>query len=385
MTEKSLLTPTNPRLAQVQTSFANFFAIANLGDTNSAYRGKPIWTNYPTDEICQCVIQLLNEVPAARDAVFYFISNLIHENVHLYLSEKERKDATKCVDYSNLQRAVLRLLTNLNTFRTEYSDKNLSFSVSLLKALFELCSELFRKNCQRPFFAPQQPSPAMFLTNFQQIPCVSELFALLDSTFASLLHIRPDSAVLAFVSAHKNFYANFDWIAIHIAETFPKIAVHLVKVGAEEFCAHCNDMLNPANRSNVARVVQLQDEYSARLRLFKEMFLYMENKQTLELRSVFTSIVEKFLLSGENWRELLFLLKLSLFSPAVTLPFVNELLPHIIQHPFLVDRLQELAANPALSIAISPTNFLQNFFEKVVENASTEYVFKLAKIVSFSL
>uniref|UniRef100_A0A183CIP6 INTS5_N domain-containing protein n=1 Tax=Globodera pallida TaxID=36090 RepID=A0A183CIP6_GLOPA len=382
MEKSSAFPPTNPRLAQVQACFANFFSIANLGDTNSAYRGKPIWTNYQTDDICQPVMKLLIEVPASRDAVLYFISNLIHENVHLHLSEQERKDASKSVDYSSLQRAVLRLLTNLNTFRVEYSDKKMSFSISLLKMLFELFSELFRKNCQRPFFTHQPPPPALFLSEFQQIQCVSELFALLDSTFASLMQIRPESAVFAFVSAHKSFFANFDWVAIHIAETFPTIVVHLVRVGAEEFCAHCNEMLNPAIRLNAAHVVQLQDEYNTRLRLFTEVFLYMERKRKLELRACFTSIIEKFLRTGDNWRELLFLIKLSLFSPTVTLPFMDELLPHIIQHPFLADRLHELAANPALSIAVSPTNFLQNFLRKMVENASTEHVFDLGKIVS---
>nr|CAD2131375.1 unnamed protein product [Meloidogyne enterolobii] len=141
-----------------QENFECFFDVATCGDIISIYRGRPIWANYHPDKLVIPAEILFNNVPSARGAVLHYIAKLVHETVHLYFSEKERKEGTgKGVDYTNLETSVKQLISTLNSFKGEIKTKTTSsFPLLLLQWLFELCADLSHQNHNRPYFNLQR-------------------------------------------------------------------------------------------------------------------------------------------------------------------------------------------------------------------------------------
>lgn len=260
------------------------------------------------------------------------------------------------------------------------ADSNSStFSLNLLTWLFELFSDLCRQNNNRPFFNHQRPSPQVILRIFQQNPCIADLLILLEATFTFLLNSSPDKAIHSFITAHKMFLNNFDWITIYIMDSFPPDTVnHLIRTGASEFQTFCKELLLP---TNAQRISQLQEDYAAKLRLFGDIFQYMGRSNRIELRNCFFSIIRKFARTGENFTELVFLLKLIFFAPEIVLPFTDELIQLVI-NPHFIDQLYVFNQNTSLRIAVSHPAQMQNFFAKILEKASTNSILALLEFIS---
>jgi hypothetical protein len=86
---------------------------------------------------------------------------------------------------NNLEEAIKILVEKLDNLRVGCHPKS-SFSIILLNWLFELFSDLWRQNHNRPYFNHQRPLPITLLRAFQKIPSISNLLTLLQTTFTSL-------------------------------------------------------------------------------------------------------------------------------------------------------------------------------------------------------
>ncbi|CAK5076636.1 unnamed protein product [Meloidogyne enterolobii] len=307
-----------------QENFECFFEVATCGDIISIYRGRPIWANYHPDKLVLPAEILFNNVPSARGAVLHYIAKLVHETVHLYFSEKERKEGTgKGVDYTNLETSVKQLISTLNSFKGEIKTKTTSsFPLLLLQWLFELCADLSHQNHNRPYFNLQRPLPSVLLKAFQQMPCIVDLLSLMENIFTEMLNSTPEKTIQTFISAQKAFINNFDWITLFIAESFPpNFAKNLLKNGAEEFHSFCGEL----SRSNVQLAAQVHEEYSGRLRIYSDIFKCLERNKKVEFRRFVLDVLNEFLLTSENLHEFVFLVKLALVSPEIIIPYADEI------------------------------------------------------------
>ena len=326
-----------------------------------------------------CNSSELNKILVFRNAVLNYTSNLVHENVHHYFWERERKEGLGkgAVDYSKLEAAIRTLVSRLEQMRVDFGQKSAAFSLLLLNWLFELFSDLCRQNHNRPYFNHQRPTPITLLKAFQQISSVADLLKLLERTFTSTLKVAPEKAIHAFVTAHKTFFNNFDWITMYITDSFPNdLAKQLLTSGAHDFQAFCSDL----NKTDIKRIPQMQEEYAGRLRLISDIFLYMERNRKAELRYCFLQVLMGFMEKGDNLLETIFLVKLSITFPEIILFFADDIIQMVID-PRIADKIGLLSRNPSFQIAISYPVQLHNFTAKLLERASTNTIFRLVNFI----
>uniref|UniRef100_A0A1I8BTG3 INTS5_N domain-containing protein n=1 Tax=Meloidogyne hapla TaxID=6305 RepID=A0A1I8BTG3_MELHA len=330
-----------------QEHFECFFDVATCGDIISIYRGRPIWAGYHPDKLVLPAEILFNNVPSARGAVLHYIAKLVHEMVHLHFSEKERKEGTgKGIDYTNLEASVKQLISTLSSFKGEIKSNTSSFPLLLLQWLFELCADLSHQNHNRPYFNLQRPLPSVLLKAFQQIACIEDLLLLLESTFTEI-------------------------------ESFPpNFAKNLLKIGADEFHAFCGEL----SRSNVQRAAQVHEEYSGRLRIYSDIFRCLERSRKLEFRLFILDVLNEFLLTNENLREFVFLVKLALVSPEVFTPYADEMIQIVLDRQ-LSPILTLLSQTPSFGLAMSNNLQLQNMITRILERASTNSLFKIIEFI----
>ncbi|KAL7074321.1 hypothetical protein ACQ4LE_006219 [Meloidogyne hapla] len=361
-----------------QEHFECFFDVATCGDIISIYRGRPIWAGYHPDKLVLPAEILFNNVPSARGAVLHYIAKLVHEMVHLHFSEKERKEGTgKGIDYTNLEASVKQLISTLSSFKGEIKSNTSSFPLLLLQWLFELCADLSHQNHNRPYFNLQRPLPSVLLKAFQQIACIEDLLLLLESTFTEMLNSIPEKTIQTFISAQKAFMNNFDWITLFISESFPpNFAKNLLKIGADEFHAFCGEL----SRSNVQRAAQVHEEYSGRLRIYSDIFRCLERSRKLEFRLFILDVLNEFLLTNENLREFVFLVKLALVSPEVFTPYADEMIQIVLDRQ-LSPILTLLSQTPSFGLAMSNNLQLQNMITRILERASTNSLFKIIEFI----
>ncbi|KAI1705359.1 hypothetical protein DdX_13674 [Ditylenchus destructor] len=362
------------RVGQLQLKIETFFKLANMGDVSTVYKGRAVWALEKPSELYSAVKSLMIEGPATRSAVLHFVSNLIHENTHLYFLTVE-KVAKSSHRFDNLDRANRQILEHIEAIMVEFNKE--SFALEILVWLFSLLSELGVQNGKRPAMGGKN-MPGILLDIFHKCPCVYRVIQLLNKCFAFLLEKAPHDAIGILVESAKSGDKS-DWIWLHMANTFPSEVVGpLIDIGIAEFKAHCRELLVGHNL-NKARVVQLQDEINLKLRSFSEFFTYLsDKKKNAMFKMRIRKIVEDFFESesGDS-ASMFFLLKIFTISPTVFLFVANELKEFLSVRSLL--RLFSLAGEPTMQITIPAKQLLQNFLVQIVNNLDIRVLLTLAE------
>lgn len=362
------------RITNMQNITETFFKLANQSDLNVVYRNRQNRAKINSEEVVDCANNMLLEIPSSRQALLYFVGNLIHEHVHTYFLEQEgtlKKTPIKSTDSENRPETINLILKRLSEQVRELQFKE-TFPLEILNWAFEMFSELAKRNIGRPIFRASVVSASVFLSKLSDILCIVQAIGLMKQCFDILAKFDQEKAFSLLAESSKQNAPNLNWIFLTIIDSFPSITIRpLFEQGVTEFRDLCASMMGPDVKDNSlidirgltpTKALQLNEEFEKKLMFFGDVFFYLAQKQNIEFKLFTAAIINKFHDGEENTDEMLFLIKLIINFPEIILPFVEEFLQPI--DTILIQKFIRLASTPACIFALLPHNKFQEFIQK---------------------